>query len=149
MDFDNKLRPKHNMDIFKELPPEQMSKIIVKARQAVENGEYPDFTSAVIGIYPTFRKSFDNKQIVKRPKTNGFNKWLDTFISEKGIDPEESFDLEGESGTNMMNYGVILDHMKSTTPQEQAKLKDMIVKLDFKNADIRDYLRHLGKAIVK
>lgn len=76
-----------------------------------------------------------------------FNTWLDTFISEKGIDLEETFEVEGPSGMNFIPYGVIIEHMKIAPPQEQAAIKDTMVKLDFKNADIRGFLRHLGKAI--
>jgi hypothetical protein len=77
----------------------------------------------------------------------GFNTWLDTFISEKGIDLEHTFDVEGPSGTNTMPYGVIIEHMKIAGPQEQKALKNKLVYLDFKNADIKDFLRHLGGAI--
>jgi hypothetical protein len=76
-----------------------------------------------------------------------FDRWIDTFISEKGIDPEETFEVEGPSGMNEIPYGVIIEHMKITSPEEQKQLKNMIVMLDFKNADIRKYLRHLGQAI--
>lgn len=76
-----------------------------------------------------------------------FDHWIDTFISEKGIDPEETFEVEGPSGMNEIPYGVIIEHMKITSPEEQKQLKNMIVMLDFKNADIRKYLRHLGQAI--
>jgi hypothetical protein len=48
---------------------------------------------------------------------------------------------------NEIPYGVIIEHMKITSPEEQKQLKNMIVMLDFKNADIRKYLRHLGQAI--
>ena len=77
----------------------------------------------------------------------GFDQWIDTFISEKGIDPEEMFEFEGASGHNDMPYGVVIEHMKIASPEEQAAVKNMIIKLDFKNADIKDYLRHLGKAL--
>jgi hypothetical protein len=76
-----------------------------------------------------------------------FNKWLDTFIEEKGIDLEDTFEVEGPSGTNVIPYGVVIEHMKIASPQEQAKIKNMLVRLDFKNADIKNYLRHLGQAI--
>jgi len=77
----------------------------------------------------------------------GFDKWLDTFVSEKGIDLEDAFEVEGPSGTNHIPYGVVIEHMKIASPQEQAALKNMLVKLDFKNAAIEPYLKHLGQAI--
>ena len=76
-----------------------------------------------------------------------FNNWLDTFVSEKGIDLEETFDVEGPSGTNVIPYGVIVEHMKTAGPAEQAKLKNVMVAIDFKNGDVRHFFRHLGQAI--
>lgn len=76
-----------------------------------------------------------------------FNKWLDTFISEKEINPDQYLEVEGPSGPNHMPVSAVLDAMKSTTPQEQARIKTMIVKIDFLNGDVLDYIKHLGKAI--
>lgn len=89
------------------------------------------------------------KAIKKITASPAFDKWLDTFLDEKGIDLEDSFTVQGPSGTNHMSYEIIVEHMKIAPSSEQAKLKDMLVKLDFKNADIKDYLRHLGKAIAR
>ncbi len=76
-----------------------------------------------------------------------FDTWLDTFIAEKGIDLEDTFEVEGPSGPNTIPYGVIVEHMKIANAQEQAKIKDIIVKIDFKAGDVLDFFRHLGKAI--
>lgn len=79
-----------------------------------------------------------------------FNKWLDTFIEEKGIDLEQTFDVEGPQwGTNTIPYGVIVEHMKVASPAEQSKIKDVIVQIDFRNGDVLHFFRHLGKAIAK
>lgn len=76
-----------------------------------------------------------------------FNEWLDTFIEEKGLDMEATFEVEGSSGTNIMPYTVVVEGMKATTSNEQRAIKDMIVKIDFFNGDVLDYFRHLGQAI--
>jgi hypothetical protein len=78
-----------------------------------------------------------------------FNTWLDTFISEKGIDTEKTFDIEGPSGLNVIPVGVIIEHMKITSPKEQAAIKNMIVKIDFHNGDVLDFFKHLAQAIAK
>lgn len=78
-----------------------------------------------------------------------FNKWLDTFLSEKNIDLEDSFELNSEDGSfNLFTYQVIVDFMKVTSKQEQKAIKDMLVMIDFKNGDVKHYLRHLAKALV-
>lgn len=81
--------------------------------------------------------------------SKAFNKWIDTFISEKDIDLEQCFSVEGPTGGNIMPYGVVVEHMKIANDREQSAIKTMLVKIDFANADVRRYLRHLGQAIAR
>ena len=76
-----------------------------------------------------------------------FNKWIDTLIEEKGINTEQIIEIEGDWGSNMIPVGVVIEHMKITTPEEQSKIKSMLVKIDFCNGDILDLIKHLAKAI--
>jgi len=79
-----------------------------------------------------------------------FNTWIDTFVSEKGIDTEKTFEVEGkEWGMNIIPVGVIIEHMKITTAEEQAGIKDIIVKIDFNNGDVLHFFKHLAQAIAK
>ena len=86
---------------------------------------------------------------MKTTKAAGFARWLDTFLSEKGIDLEQYFSVEGPTGGNIMPYGVVVEHMKIAPAHEQSAIKTMLVKIDFMNADVRRYLRHLGQAIAR
>jgi hypothetical protein len=80
----------------------------------------------------------------------GFSRWLDTFLSEKGIDLEDRFTVQGpEWGENDMAYEHVVDAIKRAPAHEQAGIKDMLVKIDFKNGDVRHYLRHLAQAIAR
>jgi hypothetical protein len=79
--------------------------------------------------------------------TTSFDRWLDTFIDEKGIDLEEIFEVEGPSGPNHMPYGVVIEAIHSAPRDEQDRIKTLIVKLDFQNGDVRHLLRHLAQAI--
>ena len=76
-----------------------------------------------------------------------FAKWLDTLINEKGIDPEWNFAVEGPSGLNHMCYQHVIDAIKTTSAAEQAGIKNMLVRIDFANGSVMDYLKHLAKAI--
>jgi len=78
-----------------------------------------------------------------------FDKWINTFFDEKGIDLEETFEIKGPSGMNYMPYGVVIEHIKTTGPIEQDRIKFTIVQHDFRNIDPRQYLRHLAQAIVR
>lgn len=76
-----------------------------------------------------------------------FDRWLDKFLSEKEIDLEEGFEINGPSGPNFMYYENVVDAMKSTSSREQLLIQRKIVQLDYVNADIKKYLRHLAQAL--
>jgi len=79
-----------------------------------------------------------------------FIEWLDTFLEEKGIDLEDDFTVQGAFyGDNHMTYEVVVEHIKIAPRHEQKKIKDMLVKIDFKNGDVKHFLRHLGQALAK
>lgn len=79
-----------------------------------------------------------------------FAKWLDTLIEEKGIDPETTTVLDGESETgnyNLMYLDCLIEAIKTAPKHEQQGIQKMLVKIDFLNGDILDYFRHLAKAL--
>ncbi len=77
-----------------------------------------------------------------------FAKWLDTFLAEKGIGRDEVLEAEGKMwGTNYMPVSVLVSFMKVAPKHEQAGIKSMLVKIDFKNGNVRHYLTHLAKAV--
>ena len=77
-----------------------------------------------------------------------FDKWLDTFIEEKGIDLEDTFDLDTNDNLHIFDYGFVIEMIKQTSKEEQKKIKAKIVYLDFFNKDIKHFLRHLAKALI-
>lgn len=82
--------------------------------------------------------------------SSAFDRWLDTFLREKEIDLEATFQLMGEkTGWNLIPYGSVVELMKKAPAAEQAQLKTMLVKIDFVNGDVRDFMRHIMKAVVK
>lgn len=86
---------------------------------------------------------------VEEKVESAFNKWLDTFIEEKGIDLEQVIEIKTETNTHYFEVGNIIANIKATTPEEQAGIKDMIVKIDFHNGDVVDYFRHLAQALAE
>lgn len=77
-----------------------------------------------------------------------FNEWLDTFISEKDLDLEQVFEVEGPDwGTNYIPARVVVEHIQIASPAEQMEIKNMLVKIDFHNGDVMDFFKHLAKAI--
>ena len=77
-----------------------------------------------------------------------FNRWIDTFLDEKGIDGEETLEVEASDGTtNIIPVGCLVEAFKGTSTGEQRAIKRTLVLIDFKNGDVRHYLTHLAKAI--
>ena len=78
---------------------------------------------------------------------SAFQRWLDTFLDEKGLDLDATIAVEGPSGTNWLRYADVVHAMKVTSAAEQKSLKTLLVKADFVNHDIRKVLKHLAQAI--
>jgi hypothetical protein len=78
-----------------------------------------------------------------------FNTWLDTFLAEKGIDIETIVEAEGPSGTNWIPVGCLVDLMKGAPKSEQVGIKTMLVRIDFVNGSVLDYLKHLAGAVAQ
>ncbi len=78
-----------------------------------------------------------------------FKTWINTFLSEKGIDPETVVEAEGPSGTNFIPVGCLVELMQSAPKHEQQGIKTMLVKIDFVNGSVLDYFKHLAKAVAQ
>lgn len=84
---------------------------------------------------------------LSKAKADGFEKWLDTLISEKGIDTETVLEVSGTSGANFIPLECLISTIKQAPKHERDGIKTMLVKIDFVNGSILDYFRHLARAI--
>lgn len=76
-----------------------------------------------------------------------FKQWLNTFISEKNINRSQHLEVEGEWGTNIIPLDALLEAICNAPKHERDQIKKTIIFLDFKNADVLHYFRHLAQAI--
>lgn len=76
-----------------------------------------------------------------------FKTWINTFLSEKGIDLETTVEAQGPSGLNVIPVGCLVDMMIAAPKNEQAGIKSMLVRIDFKNAPVLPYFAHLAQAV--
>jgi len=77
-----------------------------------------------------------------------FAQWFKTFDEEKQT-PYASWELSAKDGTpHFINSDVVKEAILSAPANEQEQLRDMLVRLDFANADINDFYRHLAQALV-
>ena len=70
-----------------------------------------------------------------------FYNWFTTFIEEKEID------MSRPSGCTTI--GIVCQKVCNTTDDEQKKIKDILVKIDFANGDVCHFLDHLAGSITE
>lgn len=82
-----------------------------------------------------------------------FEKWLDTFLEEKGIDLNETFSINGWIDNNtyvdFLDYTYVIEAIKNATKSEEEKIKNKLIRIDFMHGDIKKYLQHLAQALIK
>lgn len=78
-----------------------------------------------------------------------FESWLDKYIKEKGINLDEPFSLEVDGVGHLFDYASIIEQMKHTSKSEQEKIRNKIAEIEFYNADVKDFLRHLAIPLAK
>ena len=76
-----------------------------------------------------------------------FTTWLNNFFEEKDIDMYRTFEFEIEGERHEMPVGCVYEAMLYANKAEQAKIKDTLVIIDFKNGDIYHYLAHLARGL--
>lgn len=73
--------------------------------------------------------------------------WIDRFAKEKELDTDHVFEVEGASGLNFVPLAVVVEHIKIATRQEQAQIKNVLVRIDFVNGNVMRFFEHLARAI--
>lgn len=74
--------------------------------------------------------------------------YLETFFKEKKL-PHVSWELVDDAGvTHFIDSDVVLEHIEKTSDREQNGIADVIRRIDFKNGDVNDFLKHLAGAII-
>ena len=81
--------------------------------------------------------------------TMSFKTWIETMMEEKGVDLEQHFEFTVDGTPNIMPYGVVVEAAIAASPAEQKQIKDKLVFIDFKNGDVRHFLRFLGECMAK
>lgn len=77
-----------------------------------------------------------------------FEEWLRTFLDEKGIDLEETFEVETPSNWYLVDVGSLVEFLEQVGPLNQHQIKSTFVLIDFKNGDVRHYIDYLIRGMV-
>jgi hypothetical protein len=77
-----------------------------------------------------------------------FIDWFDRFLDEKSI-PYASWEIPDQAGTtHFIDSDVVVEHIKVAPDHEQSKIKDILVKIDFRNGDVNHFFKHLATGLV-
>ena len=77
------------------------------------------------------------------------NNFFTTFFNEKNLD-FQYYTVNSPNGTpNIIPSTVVIEAIKHIKGEEAAKIKDMLIKIDFFNGNIHNYLQHLAQALTK
>ena len=76
-----------------------------------------------------------------------FSEWLETFLNEKGIDREQILTVQGPSGTNYIPVQSLVEAIHAAPDNEQRRIKEFIVRIDFANGNVIHFFNHIAQAI--
>jgi len=80
--------------------------------------------------------------------TSNINLWFDTFLDEKNL-PYVVWEIVDRAGmTHFIDSDFVIETIQNAPAEEQKKIKEIIVKIDFHNGDVNHFFRHLAKGIV-
>lgn len=71
--------------------------------------------------------------------------YLNTLISEKGINLHQEFEFTVNGETNFVPLEVIIEFIDSMPKEYQTKIKSQLVMIDFKNGDIMHCIKYYGE----
>jgi len=73
-----------------------------------------------------------------------FQQWLVTFCEEKEVDMSEF--CEASDG-GFLQVGDVLTAVMNAPLDEQARIKGILVNIDFFNGDVKHFFDHIAKAL--
>lgn len=73
---------------------------------------------------------------------------LKTFFEEKNL-PYQMFEIDSADGVHIIDNETVIDIIvNQASAHEQKGILDMIVRIDFVNGNVNDYLKHLATGLV-
>lgn len=85
----------------------------------------------------------------QQAKKSVFQKWLETFLDEKGVDMSHSFTVDHRGTCHIVEMEFLKEVILKASKQEQSQIKDKIVYIDFKNGDVMHFFNFLAGAYIK
>lgn len=81
--------------------------------------------------------------------SSNFNSWFSTFLDEKNL-PYVAWEIVDRAGmTHFIDTDVVKETIKNASTEDQQKIKNIIVQIDFHNGDMNHFFRHLAQGMVE
>ena len=77
--------------------------------------------------------------------------YLHTLLTEKGISDEHIFTIKSDSlyGNHIVPLDVLIEFIENLDPITQGKIRETLVKIDFRNGSVLQYLEFLTKGMIQ
>lgn len=85
----------------------------------------------------------------RRERKPAFQRWIETFIEEKGLDLDHEFTIEHDGNIHFLTLEFLVELMIKAPKNEQLQIKEKVVYIDFKNGDVMHFFNFLAGAYIK
>lgn len=75
--------------------------------------------------------------------------YLENLITEKGKDTYDSITVLEENGHFGLTYDDLIEFICSQDKEIQDKIRDTLVKIDFNNGDVFDFIDYLAQGMLE
>jgi len=79
-------------------------------------------------------------------QTKGINSYLTALITEKGQSVETEIKRDGHIG---LTWEHLIEHCEGSSPDDQIKIMETCMKIDFGNGDVFHFLNYLVDGMIK
>lgn len=85
----------------------------------------------------------------RRERKPAFQRWLETFIDEKGLDLDHEFTVEHGEDIHFLTLEFLVQIILKAPKHEQMQIRQKFVYIDFRNGDVMHFFNFLAGAYIK
>jgi hypothetical protein len=106
------------------------------------------YDEVIDGLIEEEEETEEDEAVAEEKPMSKFEIWFRTFIEEKDL-PVVNWEIEHNNNTHFIDNYDVVEIICEAPYQEQRKVKDILVRLDFYNGDINHFLEHLAKGYIE
>lgn len=85
----------------------------------------------------------------RRERKPAFQRWLERFIEEKGLNLDHEFTVEHGENIHFLTLDFLVQIILKAPKHEQEQIKNKIVYIDFRNGNVMHFFNFLADAYIK